>query len=114
MADGLFRFARGPRRSRERIGRGLPGLYWHFPVTREKPGAIVLARHGDPRMTNAYGAHVIVASQLFGPGQSIFLAVRLDVPLAVRVGAGLRRVLGARRRSRRPGEDPRRGSIRSS
>jgi hypothetical protein len=73
LADGLFRFAEDPAEA-ERIGRGLPGLYWHLPITREKPGAIVLARHGDPRMANAYGAHVVVASHLFGPGRSIFIA----------------------------------------
>jgi Protein of unknown function (DUF1194) len=73
MAGGLFRFSEDPAEC-ERIGRGLPGLYWHFPVTREKPGAIVLARHGDPRMANAHGRHVVVASQLFGPGRSLFFA----------------------------------------
>ena len=73
LAGGLFRFAEDPAES-ERIGRGLPGLYWHLPITREKPGAIVLARHGDPRMANAYGSHVVVASHLFGPGRSIFIA----------------------------------------
>lgn len=58
-----------------RILRSLPGFYWHFPVTRPKPGAAVLARHGDARMSNQYGRHVVIATQLFGPGRSFFLAM---------------------------------------
>jgi hypothetical protein len=49
-------------------------MYWHFPVTRAKPGATVLARHGDPRMRNEYGAHVLLATQLVGPGRTFFVA----------------------------------------
>ena len=48
-------------------------MYWSFPVTRARPGATVLARHGDPRMQNQYGRHVLLASQLYGPGRTVFL-----------------------------------------
>jgi hypothetical protein len=58
----------------QQILRDLPGMYWHFPVTRAKPGATVLARHGDPRMRNRHGAQVLLATQLFGPGRSYFVA----------------------------------------
>jgi hypothetical protein len=51
----------------------LPGMFWHFPVTRAKPGATVLARHGDPRMRNEYGPHVLLATQLVGPGRAFFV-----------------------------------------
>ena len=48
-------------------------MYWSFPVTRARPGATVLARHGDPRMQNQHGRHVLLASQLYGPGRTVFL-----------------------------------------
>ena len=48
-------------------------MYWSFPVTRARPGATVLARHGDPRMQNQYGRHVLLASQLYGPGRTVFI-----------------------------------------
>ncbi len=51
------------------IGR----VYWHFPVLREKPVASVLMRHGDPRMQNAYGPHVLFATQYVGAGRTAFL-----------------------------------------
>jgi hypothetical protein len=71
--DPVFRFSPDSSRNRE-ILSSLPGMFWHFPVTRAKPGATVLARHGDPRMTNSYGRHVMMATQLYGPGRSIFIA----------------------------------------
>lgn len=48
-------------------------VYWHFPVLREKPVATVLMRHGDPRMQNAYGSHVLLATQYAGAGRTAFL-----------------------------------------
>ena len=49
-------------------------MYWSFPVTSaSRPGATVLARHGDPRMQNQYGRHVLLASQLYGPGRTVFI-----------------------------------------
>ncbi|HLZ07027.1 MAG TPA: VWA domain-containing protein, partial [Chloroflexota bacterium] len=51
----------------------LPGMFWHFPVTRAKPGATVLARHADIRMRNEYGQHVLLATQLVGPGRTFFV-----------------------------------------
>lgn len=71
-ADAIFQFAAEPGRNRE-ILASLPGMYWHFPVTRAKPGAVVLARHGDPRMRNQFGRHVLMATQLYGPGRTVFI-----------------------------------------
>ena len=51
----------------------LPGMFWHFPVTRAKPGADVLAVHGDPRMRNEYGPEVLLATQRVGPGRTLFV-----------------------------------------
>ncbi|MEP0842945.1 MAG: hypothetical protein HRF43_09555, partial [Phycisphaerae bacterium] len=52
----------------------LPGVYWHYPVRREKPVATVLLRHSNPRMRNSYGWHVLLATQFFGTGRTGFMA----------------------------------------
>ncbi len=70
--DQVFQFDPDATRNRE-ILASLPGMYWHFPVTRAKPGATVLARHGDPRMRNAFGRHVLMAIHRYGPGHATFL-----------------------------------------
>ena len=70
--DPIFEFNPDPIRNRATLS-SLPGMYWSFPVTRARPGATVLARHGDPRMQNQYGRHVLLASQLYGPGRTVFL-----------------------------------------
>lgn len=70
--DPVFEFHPDPVRNRA-ILTSLPGMYWSFPVTRARPGATVLARHGDPRMQNQYGRQVLLASQLYGPGRTVFI-----------------------------------------
>ena len=70
--DSIFRFAADPARNREVLS-SLPGMYWHFPVTRAKPAATVLAQHGDPRMRNTFGRHVLMALHRYGPGWSMFI-----------------------------------------
>jgi hypothetical protein len=70
--DPIFHFDANPSKNREVLA-SLPGMYWHFPVTRAKPGAVVLARHGDPRMQNSFGRHVLLATQLYGPGRTVFV-----------------------------------------
>ncbi len=49
-------------------------MFWHFPVTKAKPGATVLAVHGDPRMRNENGPEVLMATQLVGPGRVLFVS----------------------------------------
>ncbi|GAC1474050.1 MAG: hypothetical protein NVSMB9_23720 [Isosphaeraceae bacterium] len=70
--DPVFAFHSDPIRNRS-ILTSLPGMYWSFPVTRARPGATVLARHGDPRMQNQHGRQVLLASQLYGPGRTVFI-----------------------------------------
>jgi hypothetical protein len=72
LSDAVFRFDADNSKNRD-ILTSLPGMYWHFPVTRAKPGATVLARHGDPRMQNNFGRHVLIAMQLYGPGRTVFV-----------------------------------------
>lgn len=56
------------------IWQRLGGVFWHYPVRREKPVATVLLRHSNPAMHNAYGNHVLLASQFVGSGRTGFLA----------------------------------------
>lgn len=70
--DPVFLFA-DDAEANQRILENLPGMFWHFPVTRAKPGAEVLAVHGDPRMRNEYGPEVLLATQRVGPGRVFFL-----------------------------------------
>lgn len=70
--DPVFEFNPDPIRNRAML-TSLPGMYWSFPVTRARPGAVVLSRHGDPRMSNQHGRHVLLASQLYGPGRTVFI-----------------------------------------
>ena len=71
-ADPIFQFSAKPDEN-ETILNNLPGMFWHFPVTRAKSGATVIARHGDPRMRNENGQHVLLATQLVGPGRTFFI-----------------------------------------
>jgi hypothetical protein len=71
-ADPIFQFDKTPEKN-EAILSNLPGMFWHYPATRAKPGATVLARHGDPRMRNEHGPHVLLATQLVGPGRTFFV-----------------------------------------
>ena len=72
LQDPVFEFHPDPNRNKETMA-SLPGMYWHFPVTRAKAGATVLARHGDPRMKNNFGRHVLLATHLYGPGRVVFV-----------------------------------------
>ncbi len=72
-ADPVFAFSDRPEEN-ETILDNLPGMFWHFPVTRARGGATVLARHGDPRMRNEHGQQVLLATQLVGPGRTFFVA----------------------------------------
>lgn len=70
--DPILQFVENPDEN-VRVLENLPGMFWHFPVTRAKPGAEVLAVHGDPRMRNEYGPEVVIATQRVGPGRTLFV-----------------------------------------
>ena len=73
LTDPVFAFAED-REANARVIENLPGMFWHFPVTKAKPGATVLAVHGDPRMRNEHGPEVLMATHLVGPGRVLFVA----------------------------------------
>lgn len=68
----LLRQADDPEESRQ-VWSGLDGVYWSYPVRREKPAATVLMRHGNPRMMGATGPQVIYAVQYVGAGRSAWV-----------------------------------------
>ncbi len=70
--DAIFMFEANPE-ANQQVLSALPGMYWHFAVTRAKPGATILAQHGDARMRNQFGPEVLLATQLVGPGRTFFL-----------------------------------------
>jgi hypothetical protein len=55
-----------------RIWKGLPGLYWHYPATKLRPGAVTLLEH--PTLKMGAQAMPILASHSYGKGQILFLA----------------------------------------
>jgi hypothetical protein len=56
-----------------KIWEKLPGFYWHYPVTRLRPGATALLVH--PKLQVAGGRPMpILATQYYGKGQVFFLA----------------------------------------
>jgi hypothetical protein len=69
------RFHSDPARAKDLVWDRLPPFYWFFPVLKAKPGAIVLARHEDPRETvEPYGVRPIMAVHRYGRGNVLFLA----------------------------------------
>lgn len=72
--DPILRLAGNPIENRA-IWSRLDGIYWHFPVRREKPVASVLMRHSDPRMIGATGPQVLFATQFVGAGRTAWLGI---------------------------------------
>lgn len=54
-----------------KIWRELPSMYWYFPATRLKPGAIALLNH--PTQKASEDPLPILAQQFFGKGQVLFV-----------------------------------------
>jgi hypothetical protein len=53
--------------------KDLPGFYWHYPVTKLRPGATALLVH--PRAKMGEQPMPLLASHYYGKGQVLFLAV---------------------------------------
>lgn len=72
LSDPIMRLSGDPIESKA-IWSMLDGIYWHYPVRREKPVATALMRHSNPRMANAFGQQVVFATQFVGAGRTAFL-----------------------------------------
>ncbi len=72
LSDPILRFSENLMENRA-IWSALDGVYWHYPVRREKPIAAALMRHSNPRMVNNFGPHVLFATQYVGAGRSAYL-----------------------------------------
>jgi len=69
------RFGSDPQRARELVWDRLPPFFWFFPVLKAKPGATVLAVHGDPReFVEPYGPRPVFAVHRYGGGNVFFSA----------------------------------------
>src|SRR5262249_13132785 len=74
FANPILRMAEDPATSRA-LWELFEGAYWHYPVRREKPAASVLLRHTNPKMVNAVGPHVLLATQFVGSGRSAYVGI---------------------------------------
>lgn len=72
LSDPILRQSDNPLENRA-IWSALDGIYWHYPVRREKPVAVPLIRHSNPRMVSSHGPHVLLATQFVGAGRSAYL-----------------------------------------
>ena len=57
----------------KRMWADLPGMFWHYPIARAKPGAQVLLVH--PFARSSYGLHPLLAVQYYGSGKCAFMAM---------------------------------------
>jgi hypothetical protein len=75
LSHPATRFHSDPRQARELVWDRLPPFFWCIPVLKAKPGAVVLARHDDPRETvEPYGRRPVLAVHRYGAGRVLFLA----------------------------------------
>jgi hypothetical protein len=56
-----------------RVWKELPGIYWHYPVAKLRPGGIALLNH--PTARTGEQPMPILATQYYGKGQVLFLAM---------------------------------------
>ncbi|MCX7805903.1 MAG: hypothetical protein N3A38_12035, partial [Planctomycetota bacterium] len=73
LDHAILRHDPDPERNR-RIWESLPGIFWSAPVTEPKPGATVLAVHGDPRQRVRNRPRPLLTAGFYGPGRVVFMA----------------------------------------
>ena len=104
--DPIFEFHPDPIRNRSVLA-SLPGMYWNFPVTRARPGATVLARHGDAADAEPVRPPGPPGLAALRPGPDRVHRLRQHLPLALPVRGLLRRLLGPPGRPGRAEQGPR-------
>ncbi len=58
----------------QEIWRGLPGWYWHYPVTKLRPGAVSLLDHPSEKLEKEDKLMPLIAMQYYGKGSVLFMA----------------------------------------
>jgi hypothetical protein len=66
----LLNLADSPQEN-EQTWKELPGFYWHYPVTKLRPGAVALLAH--PRNLSEDSPQPLLATQYYGKGPVLFL-----------------------------------------
>jgi len=70
------RLTTDPLQAKALVWDQVPGFYWFFPAEKEKPGAVVLARHAsETERAEAYGPRPIIAAHRYGGGQVLFFGI---------------------------------------
>src|SRR5262249_55016022 len=54
--------------------KALPGWYWHYPVTKLRPGATALLVHPTAKLPDDRQPMPLMASHYYGKGQVVFMA----------------------------------------
>jgi hypothetical protein len=54
--------------------KGLPGWYWHYPVTKLRPGATALLLHPTAKLPDDQQPMPVMATHYYGKGQVVFMA----------------------------------------
>jgi hypothetical protein len=58
-----------------RVWKELPGLYWHYPVTKLRPGAYSLLTHPTEKVKNGDDLAPLISLQYYGKGLVICLTI---------------------------------------
>ena len=70
---GFLQVADSPQESIELWTTDFPGFYRCYPTAGAKAGATVYAYFGDSRMTDENGRPILLASQIYGTGRTMYL-----------------------------------------
>lgn len=68
----LLAFEKDPQLN-ARLWEALPGVYWSFPSSGIKPGAVKLLEHGDPRLRVKEEYRPLIAASHYGAGRCLYL-----------------------------------------
>jgi hypothetical protein len=71
VRSDLLSLADAPEEN-QRVWRSLPGLFWHFPITKLRPGATALLTHPTQRAGGELMP--LIATQPYGKGQVLLVA----------------------------------------
>ena len=104
---GFLQVADTPQESIELWSTDFPGFYRCYPTAGAKAGATVYAHFGDSRMMDENGRPILLASQIYGTGRTMYLGSgetwrlrEMSVDYHERLWTKMIREVGQGRRSR--------------